>query len=343
LKTGQVVELSGVSSLSSGSIHLVYVNGDFTENFTLTTDETGAFIHEYVAKAPGDWSVQAVYEGDDLKAYCASEPVHFTKYPVSIDCELFEISVRGTQKAEVRGSSSLTSAPIDLEFTNGARSRLYHLTTQENGQFNYKFTPDALGVWSVKAIFNGDAYEAPASSEVTSFSYYSLQTHVSALLNPSAVKLGKPITISGSVAPQVEGLPVEVLFVSSSSSYTNTVYTDFDGRFTCVYEPDEVGIWNVLSSVGDGLIYAKTNKLLEFEVLQLNIFDKVLNMALMMLVPPYSYGAIGIVFVGFSSVLYVKRDTVMKYLPESLAKRFTSKKSKKKKKSKGGATRYRRK
>ena len=343
LRTGQPAELMGSSSLEIDTLELVYTNGEFSESVNVTTSESGAFSHTYHAKQPGDWSVQAFYHGDDLRVPSESEPFSFTKSPVTLSCNLFEMSVTGTQKAEVRGSSSLTSAPIQLEFICGTKAHIYDLYTDENGRFNFKFSPDLIGEWSVRAIFNEDEYESGATSEMANFRYLSLQTHISALLDPSSVKVGRPISVSGSVAPQVDGLPVEVLFVSASSSVVETIYTDLRGSFSIDFIPEETGTWNVLSKVGDGLIYSRTSKLLEFEVLPLNIFDKVVNAGLMMLSPPYSYGAVGLVFVGFSSVLYVKRDSVVKRLPKSLAKRFSGKKSKKKKKKgKNGARRYRR-
>jgi hypothetical protein len=339
LRTGQPAELMGTSSLDSGVIELVFSNGDF-ENVNITTSESGSFSYTYYAKQPGDWSIQAFYHGDDLHIPSESEPFPFTKSPVTLTCSLYEKSIRGTQIAEVRGTSSLTSAPIELEFTSGSKKHVYDLYTDESGRFNFEFSPDVLGEWSLRAIFNEDEYESTASSEAATFRYESLTTHISALLNPSSVKVGKSITISGSVAPQVDGLPVEMLFVSAASSHTETIYTDAHGSFSFDFTPEEVDTWNVLSKVGDGLIYSKTSKLLEFEVLPLNIFDKVVNAGLMMLSPPYSYGAVGLLFVGFSSVLYVKRDSVIKRLPKSLAKKFTGKKSKKKKKGKNGAKRY---
>ena len=342
LRTGQPADLMGTSSLDSDLIELVFSYGDFSESVNITTSESGAFSYTYYAKQPGGWSVQAFYHGDDLHYPSQSEPFLFTKFPVTLTCSLYEKSIRGTQRAEVRGTSSLTSAPIELEFTSGSKKHVYDLYTDESGRFNFEFSPDALGEWSLRAIFNEDEYESTASSETVTFRYESLTTHISALLNPSSVKVGRSISISGSVAPQVDGLPVEMLFVSAASSHTETIFTDLRGSFSFDFTPEEVDTWNVLSKVGDGLVYSKTSKLLEFEVLPLNIFDKVVNAGLMMLSPPYSYGAIGLVFVGFSSVLYVKRDSVIKRSPKSLAKKFTGKKSNKKKKSKNGAKRYRR-
>ena len=342
LRTGQPAELMGTSSLVSDVIELAFINGEFSDSINITTSESGSFSYTYYAKQPGDWSVQAFYHGDELRVASESEIFTFTKSPVTLSCNLYEISIRGTQKAEVRGTSSLSLAPIELEFTRGSKKHVYDLSTDDSGRFNFEFSPDVLGEWSVKAIFNGDERESAASSEAATFRYESLQTHISALLDPSSVKVGRTISISGSVAPQVDGLPVEMLFVSAASSYPEIVYTDLRGSFSFDFIPEEVGTWNVLSKVGDGLVYSKTSKLLEFDVLPLNIFDKVVNAGLMMLSPPYSYGAVGLVFVGFSSVLYVKRDSVVKRLPKSLAKKFTGKKSKKKKKGKNGAKRYRR-
>ena len=343
LKTGQLAEIYGTSSLKSMIHELVLINGDFIDIVNITSNSEGEYAHSYNSKYPGTWSAQVLYPGDENRVPSESEPLFFIKNPVDIECELYEINVRGTQKAEIRGTSSLHSSSITLEFCCGSLQHTYDLTTDENGVFNFKFSPNGIGVWSVVAIFKGDEYESAASSEKVTFTYEILQTHISALLNHTSVKTGKPITISGSVAPQVEGLPVELLYVSPESSFTHTIFTNSRGTFSFTYNPEELGTWNILAKVGDDLIYTKINKLLEFEVIPLNIFDKIMNVGAMMLSPPFSYGAIGFVFVGFLSVIYIKRDQVIKRLPESLAKKMQGKKSRQKKKNKNGAQRYRRK
>jgi len=145
------------------------------------------------------------------------------------------------------------------------------------------------------------------------------------------------------VIPKIPGLTVEVLFVSSASD-VERVSTSADGSFTCTYEPAEVGIWSVLAKVGDGFVYAfSQSDVMEFEVLPLTIVDKAILLVERMIEPPLLYGTVGLVGVGISSVIYVKRDVVIPALPQGLVKRLGGNSGKRKSKNGKNGKRYRRK
>jgi hypothetical protein len=61
---------------------------------------------------------------------------------------------------------------------------------------------------------------------------------------------------------------------------------------------------------------------------------------MMLVKPPYLYGTFGVISIGFSAVLYTKRERIAPLLPKSIAERMA--KSKNKKKKKGGAQSYKR-
>jgi hypothetical protein len=79
---------------------------------------------------------------------------------------------------------------------------------------------------------------------------------------------------------------------------------------------------------------------MDFEVKPLTILDKLGNIYIMLINPPYMYGTLGFLGISFSAVLYIKRDAIAPHLPKSLAEKLGN--SKKKKKKKGGAQRYKR-
>jgi len=123
--------------------------------------------------------------------------------------------------------------------------------------------------------------------------------------------------------------------------FTETTYTDDTGAYSCTIEPTETGTWSVITSIGDDFLYEKTqSSLMDFEVTPLTILDKLENIFIMVINPPYMYGTLGFLGISFSAVLYVKRDAIAPYIPKSLAGKLGN--SKKKKKKKGGTQRYKR-
>jgi hypothetical protein len=263
------------------------------------------------------------------------------KREASIVCTLVDSNLIGNEIAEVKGSSSLKATPLMITFTNGASSSSYDIVTDSDGNFEFEFTPDTLGQWTVYTEFEGDDETFNSQSDPVTFTRKSIPTQITNSLSLSKVKLDKPIRVSGSVSPRVANLPIEVMFVTPFTMFTETTYTDDKGAYSCSIEPTETGTWSVLTSVGDGFLYEKTqSSLMDFEVTPLTILDKVENIYIMLINPPYMYGTLGFLGISFSAVLYVKRDAIAPHLPKFLTGKLGN--SKKKKKKKGGAQRYKR-
>jgi hypothetical protein len=283
--------------------------------------------------------VKIAYEGDELTTSAESAAITFRKEPVIIECDLADKTLRGKQKAEVIGSISLPSTNIILEFTNGDFSKTHTITTDEAGNFWFSFTPNGLGNWILQAFFEGSKTELPAESEKVTFSMESKPTQISAFLSNSQVKKNKPLTISGAVTPAESSIPVEVLFVSSSSYHSETVYTDVDGTFSYEFKPAEEGEWSLITRAGDGLVYSISQSgIMEYAVLPLNMLDKILLSLSMMLIPPYLYATAGLGGIGIIAVVFVFRE---KLLPASLKKKV-NKNGKKKNSKNSGTHRFRR-
>ncbi len=256
-------------------------------------------------------------------------------------CTLVDSNLIGNEIAEIKGSSSLKSTPLNIIFTNGASSSSYDIVTDADGYFEFEFTPDTLGQWTVYTEFEGDDENFNSQSDPVTFTRKSMQTQITSSLSSSTVKLDKPISVSGSVTPRVANLPIEVMFETPSTVFTETTYTDDIGAYSCTIEPTEAGNWKVITSVGDDFIYKTTQSSpIDFEVTPLTILDKVEKIYIMLINPPYMYGTLGFLGISFSAVLYLKRDAIAPHLPKSLAGKLGN--SKKKKKKKGGAQRYKR-
>jgi hypothetical protein len=254
------------------------------------------------------------------------------KERTSIECTIDDTILVGNEKATISGTTSLSSSLITLKFINGAQNNDFNVRTDENGCFEFVFTPDRTGEWKFQALFEGSATESQASSDIMTFKMESKPTHISNILSAREVKMNVPVVVYGSVSPGVVGLPVEIQFVSSSLSHTETVSTNADGSFTCAFLPTEPGTWNVLSKIGDGLRYARSqSELMEFSAVPLNIIDKIFIAGLMLVAPPLLYGTAGFACVVFAIVLYVERSHLAPILPKSLSQKIAKGKSNNKK------------
>jgi hypothetical protein len=130
---------------------------------------------------------------------------------------------------------------------------------------------------------------------------------------------------------------VDVTLVSATASVSEKVSVADDGTYSFTFSPPETGIWNALARYGDGFTYESSQSgILEFEVVPLTIGDKITMMYLTVIRPPFIYGAIGMVGLGISSVVYVKRESIIKVLPRKLGKSIKKSGKKKKKNGKNG-------
>jgi hypothetical protein len=294
------------------------------------------------------------FEGGDLVKYTLYAEDKFgnsqsvksdflVKKENTIACTVNDVYIVGNEDVKITGSSTLSSASLKLKFTNGDASKDFDIMTDEEGSFEFEFSPDKLGDWNFQAFYDGSGTEFTAESNIVFFTMKSKLTHVSSILSASKVKMNVPVTVSGSVSPSEARLPVEVMFVSSSSSHTETVSTAADGSYSCTFQPTEAGTWSVLSKVGDGLRYASSqSQIVEFAAVPLNIFDKITVAALMLVTPPYLYGTGGVIGLVATAIVYMKREALAPYLPKSAAKKSGNSKARGKNKNKKGGQRYRR-
>lgn len=302
---------------------------------TLSTIECKLRDSTWVGTLPhfnGDYVEYTVYAEDKFGNTGSTTSEFLVKKKTSIECDIADMILVGDEKAEISGRTSLSSATLTLTLTNRDTNHVYNVKTDENGDFEFIFTPEKTGEWKLQASFEGSETEVSATSDIITFTMESKPTHISNMLSANRVKMNVPVVVYGSVSPGVAGLPVQITFVSSSSSHTETAYTAGDGSFSCNFEPPETGTWNVLSKVGDGLYYSVSqSKLSDFVVVPLNMFDKTLIVCYMLLAPPYLYGTAGLLGASVFLILYKKRDVLAPLLPKSRVKKVEKGKSNSKK------------
>jgi hypothetical protein len=304
----------------------------FREDLRSGVDGYEATLENYWA---GDFVEYIVYARDEFDNVGSTESGFQVKKSVTISCSIADMTLMGDQNAKITGVTNLVLAPINATFTNGDYVKAFEIVTGEDGAFILTYKPSVLGDWSFQASFGGDNISQPTVSNVLTFLASSQRTQISASLSDTIVKKDQPLTVSGIVEPIGQGMQVDITLVSASASVSEKVSVANDGTYFFTFSPSETGIWNALSSYGDGFTYERSqSNILEFEVIPLTFFDKIMAIYLTMIRPPFIYGAVGLVGLCISSVAYVKRETIIKSLPGKLGK--SVKKSSKQKKKKNG-------
>lgn len=337
-ETGCAGERTKISAFVEDDSDLERVWVEYSENGGIPGEsdsklEDGVWVCSLPPFDGGDLVEYTMHAEDKFGNTGWVESDFLVKAENTIACSVNDMSIMGDEEAKITGSSTLSSVTLTLKFTNGPNVREYEITTEEDGSFEFTFLPDELGAWIFQAFYDGSGTEFPTESNLVTFTMKSMMTHISSVLSASKVKLNQQVIVSGSVSPGAAQLPVEVLFVSpSSSSLSETVLTAADGSYSCTYQPTEEGTWSVLSKVGDGFHYAYSqSQLVDFAVVPLDIFDKIALAALMLVTPPLLYGTGGLIGVVTIAVAYLKRDLLAPLLPNS----SDDKKGKRKAKGKG--------
>ena len=304
------------------------------EELSLGVDGYEVTLENYLA---GDFVEYIVYAEDEFGNVGSTRSGFQVKKAVTISCSIADMTLMGDQNAMITGVTTLKSAPLHSTFTNGDSVEKFEIVTGEDGAFSLTFNPPVLGEWSFEASFDGDNITLPAVSNDLKFLVSSQWTQVTGFLSDTIVKKGQPLTVSGSVDPKVPGMQVEVTLVSATASVSEKASVASDGTYSFTFSPPETGIWNALSRFGDGFTYESSQSgILEFEVIPLTIFDKITVMFMTMIRPPFIFGVVGMLGLCISSVVYVKRETIISRLPVKLGKSIKKNSNKKKKKGKNG-------
>jgi len=299
-----------------------------------------ATLENYLA---GDFVEYIVYARDEFGNEGFTASSFQVKKTATISCSIADMTLMGDQDASISGVTTLVSSLLHVTITNGDDIENFDILTGEDGAFTLTFKPPVLGDWSFQAYFDGDNISLPAVSNVLTFLASSERTQVSGSLSDIVVKKAEPLTVSGSVDPIVQGMQVEVTLVSATASVLEKVSVAGDGTYSFTFSPPETGIWNALSRYGDGFTYENSqSETLEFEVIPLTIFDQITAIYLMIIQPPFIYGAVGFVGLCISSVAYVKREAIINGLPGKLGKSVKKGSKKKKKKNGKNGDRFRR-
>jgi len=92
---------------------------------------------------------------------------------------------------------------------------------------------------------------------------------ISITLSATTIHMGETITVSGSISPQVPGVPVVLTYSKGDTKVERTVTSTEDGSFNDTYTPDAAGAWSISASwKGNKEFEGATSETMSFEVVE---------------------------------------------------------------------------
>jgi hypothetical protein len=141
---------------------LFFFQGEEAYNFTLTTNEYGRFNQSLEPTSLGNWSVYAVFPGNEAYYNSTSEILNFTvsSLSTSTTCQVSDETIEAGFNVTVSGAFSLEVPDVTVELiikTTDQIAKLY-AKTSANGSYSIPFEPDSKGIWRVQARTFGDGF-----------------------------------------------------------------------------------------------------------------------------------------------------------------------------------------
>ena len=350
----RIVEF-GCNVSSPRSIDRVWL--DFTVNGKPTvysyklSPEEGHYSVDVPSFMGGDMVNYTVYAEDEIGNVGNFTSNFLAKRESVVECTLSKPSYSAGDKVEVSGTSSLGGKKIRLDYTTKTKVQSFEVETDNLGSFSHAFEPKETGDWEVQAVFKGDGEDHEAKSPSVRFNVAPIKRVVTCDVGGVEAKKGKPLTVTGRVAPGVGGVPVEVIFSSSSGYLAQNVVTSSDGSYSASVTLEETGPWEILARAGGDWRYlSSSSPLSKIEVIPLTPIELAFVVLATMAMPPYVYAVSLAAVLVAGVVVWRKWGFISAHLPKpllNLASKLlrSSKKGNSKTNGKSGASdreRYRR-
>jgi hypothetical protein len=246
-----------------------------------------------------EYTIHAKDEIDNKGSYSGSFEV---MDKLDINYGISSQSIQGGQTVLISGSTSLPYIDLSLNVEHGDTLQEIDLKTDGSGSFTYDYYPQDIGIYTISLVYEGDEDHHSSVSVEKSFQVDPRGLELICLVSQPPYKATIPLEVHGKVIPAVQGLKVEVIFVSPDNSFVEVATTRRDGTYSITVVPEAVGRWELLPQLrASDLFKASQGSLVQFEVVSLSIVDIVRMQLIAFTEPPLLYAPIG----GFTFVLAI--------------------------------------
>ncbi len=173
----------------------------------------------FPAFSPKDTVKYSVCAEDELGNIGKYDSSFSVKARTVTQCNILSPTIIGGESLDLYGFTTVKNSDILLNFVNSKYKENATVKCDENGVFQYSYTPKKPGNWTVVASYDGDASNYPSNSSSIIFNMTPQLTKISCSLPSSEVKVNQSLKLVGSTTPAVAGLVVNVLFSSSVQKY----------------------------------------------------------------------------------------------------------------------------
>ena len=300
-------------------LKVYYENSTDIFNFTLSTDYTGFFRHDFTPERTGGWMFHLEYEGEENYHPRSTEALNFTvaKRNFTLTCEVRDSKILGGDLVDVWGRLLPGGREVQLYYAQG--DELHNFTVEasvSDGYFNHSFRPTATGEWRVHANCSGEVYYNPAEAEGVNFTVESVQPLLTCAVSKMRIENGKPVTLSGRFGIEKAGVSVVLFLRAPNGTKSLIASTSSGGEYTETFRPDSKGLWEIQAEVrSDGLVYETvTSSPVELRVITPSLTTTILRRASALAArgeflarPPFLYGIIGIGIIGGGGIVFFLR------------------------------------
>ena len=235
---GETIEITGTltddedTPLSGKSIK-IYVNNELVDTVT-TANNTGEFSKNITATTSGTIEIRAVFEGDeDYRSNSGTEIITVNKKATTITFNASKSSYALGETITLSGSLKTGTTGldnVDVKIYDG--ETLLDTVTTDNGTFDKTLTASIVSSKTYKAIYEGDATYASATSSDVNVTIVKRTPTISLLTSSASVTTGDSYTLSGALLYNGSGLGSVNIKLYDGNTLLDTLTTGNDGTFS---------------------------------------------------------------------------------------------------------------
>lgn len=237
---GDVITLTGSATLQNETLknNPIVLTIDNTK-YTISTDEEGKYTYDYTVARNGTIPVIANATFANAAVTLGQTSFFVAKPVVNIDLdEIEDTKVYSDITLNGKIYIAQNDTPIQDELILKVNGESIDLSSNEDGTFNYVYTPTEAGTYDIVISYGNVKYAVQnATAQVKATQR---KTQIISDKLPIAAKVNDLFTISGTLVDE-ENNPIadaEMIFIINDETFTNN--TDADGRYAYNYLATEI-------------------------------------------------------------------------------------------------------
>jgi hypothetical protein len=291
-----LVKVTAESAAKIQSMWLEYTTDGWTTKNEITLLEKPDY---WLAVLPSfdlhDTVQYIIHAKDEINNKGTYEGVFEVKNKVDLEFGVAGEVILGGQKLLITGTASKPSLNLDVIIEHDESNQEINIQTSGDGSFSYEYYPTQIGEYDLYLSYDGNEDYHAIQTEKKSFRVDKRELGLTCELEDGPHKNMRPLSVIGKVNPPINGLGVEIIFVTPETSFVETTSSNRHGEFSITIVPEVVGYWDMLPQLKvTELFIAPQPSMVSFEVVKQTPIDIVKYKAMEFMNPPLMYVPIGL-------------------------------------------------